>query len=414
MRSVESALETILSAFNPVEAQSVPLTQAVGRVLAGDVTARTCHPPRDISAMDGYAVRSAELRNPPHSFPVAGISAAGGLVPDMPEGQVVRIFTGGAMPMGADAVVLQENTQIDNNTVTIDETVDPGRFVRRAGLDFKHGATLLRQGQQLTPRAIALAAAMNHAAVPVYRQPRVGILSTGDEIVPPGSILGDHQIPGSNGPGLMAFIQAYGGIGHDLGIARDDHEALGNQLASVMPMASQSTETDQDSSIDLLVTTGGVSVGDRDFVQGSLVAMGLKIAFWKIAMQPGKPLLFGHLETTPVLALPGNPVSAMVCAHIFLRPILDRLLGRTKEGQETITAYLVGDLPANGQRQNYMRARLKRAENRWLAEPFAEQDSTMIATLAQADALLIRPPHAPDLTAGSPVTALPLESSFPK
>ncbi len=412
MRSVESALATILSAFDPVETQTVPLAQAVNRILAEDIISRISHPSHDISAMDGYAVRSAELRNPPHAFPIAGISAAGGTVPDMPEGQVVRIFTGGVMPVGADAVVLQENSQSNGDTVTIDGAIDPGRFVRRAGLDFERGATLLWQGQRLTPRAIALAAAMNHATLPVYRQPRVGVLSTGDEIAPAGSILGDHQIPGSNGPGLMAFIQAHGGIGYDLGIAKDDHEALGRQLTTVMRAASSSTGTSQGDGIDLLVTTGGVSVGDRDYVQGSLAALGLKIVFWKIAMQPGKPLLFGHLGTIPVLALPGNPVSAMVCAYIFLRPILNHLLGRPGKGQQTITACLVDDLPANGQRQNYLRARLKRVEDTWLAEPFAEQDSSMIATLAQADALLIRPPHGPPLAAGSRVTALPLEPFF--
>ncbi len=413
MRSVESALETILAAFRPVETQTIALTHALGRVLAEDITARTGHPPRDISAMDGYAVRSAELYNPPHSFPVAGISPAGGTPPEMPGGQVVRIFTGGVMPTGSDAVILQENTRSHGNSVTIDETVEPGCFVRRAGLDFEQGQTLLKQGQTLNARTIALAAAMNHGTIPVYRQPRIGILSTGDEIAPPGSVLGDHQIPGSNGPGLTAFVQAHGGIGHDLGIARDDHAALSHQLSPVIPMDSQSTKATANSKIDLLVTTGGVSVGDRDFVQGSLAAMGFKILFWKVAMRPGKPLLFGCLGTTPVLALPGNPVSAMVCAHVFLRPILNRLLGITGKGQETITACLVGDLPANGQRQDYMRTRLKYRENTWLAEPFDQQDSSMIATFAQADALLIRPPHAPPLPAGSPVTVLPLDPVFP-
>lgn len=388
MISVETALQTVLAGIRPVATEVVGLAQAAGRVLAEDVAARVSHPPVAVSSMDGYAVRAADLAAVPVRLPVIGQSAAGDAFQGIVQaGQALRIFTGAAVPAGADAVVMQEDTSRDGETVEIRQSVPPGKFIRPAGMDFKTGDVLLGAGTLLDGRSIGLAAAMNHAWLTVRRRPRIAILSTGDEIVMPGEPLGPTQIVGSNGPALVAMVNAAGGEAVHLGIARDSRDSLDAMIASA-------------SGCDLLVTSGGASVGDYDLVQDALSEAGLSLGFHKIAMRPGKPLMFGSLHGVPVLGLPGNPVSAMVCAILFLDPMIRAMLGRPT-GTPTMTARLGRDLPANDQRQDYLRGEVMTDQDGALvATPFAQQDSAVLSGLARATCLVIRPPHAPAARVG--------------
>jgi molybdopterin molybdotransferase len=394
MIPVEQAQRDILAAFQPLPAEQIGLADALGRVLAEDVAARVSHPPFDVSAMDGYAVRSADVTTAPVTLKLVGAAPAGGHY-DRPvgPGEAVRILTGGPLPDGADSIVIQENTRRDGDAVEFTVPAEPGRHIRAKGQDFAEGQILFRAGSRLTARDIGLAAAANRPWLKVRRRPRVAILSTGDELSMPGEPLGPAGIVGSNGLALQAFVRACGGEPIDLGIARDDNSALANMLAGA-------------AGADLLVTTGGASVGDHDLVQEALAAQGMKLAFWKIAMRPGKPVMFGRLGATPVLGLPGNPVSTLVCALIFMKPAFAVMEGR-EAMDETETAVLGRDLKANDLRQDYLRARLRREDDgRLMALPMDRQDSAMTAFLAQADGLVIRPPHAPAAKAGEPVKIL--------
>jgi molybdopterin molybdotransferase len=396
MISVEAALETVLAGIRPVATEMVGLAQATGRVLAEDLAARVSHPPVAVSSMDGYAVRAADLATVPVRLPVIGQSAAGAAFDgQVGPGQALRIFTGAALPAGADAVVMQEDTQRDGDIVEIRATAPPGRFVRPAGMDFKSGDVLLAQGTLLGSRSIGLAAAMNHAWLRVRRRPRVAILSTGDEIVMPGDPLGATQIVGSNGPALMAMVSEAGGDPVHLGIAGDSRESLDAMIASA-------------SGCDLLVTSGGASVGDYDLVQDALAEAGLALGFYKVAMRPGKPLMFGSLRGVPVLGLPGNPVSAMVCAIVFLEPIIRAMLGRPS-ATSTMAARLGRDLAANDLRQDYLRGEIEPAvDGLPVAMPFTLQDSAVLSGLARASCLIVRAPNAPAAKAGEMVRVIML------
>lgn len=396
MISVEEALARILGAFSPLPAETVGLTEALGRVLAADVTAALTQPPHDVSAMDGYAVRAADLARVPIDLEVVAEIAAGGLRREPLEpGQAARIFTGAPLPPGADAIVIQENTEAEAGRVRILKSAESGRYVRPAGLDFRAGELGLAAGRRLTSRDIGLAAAMNRPWLKVRRRPRIAVLSTGDEVVLPGEALGESQIIASNGLSLSAFVTAAGGQAIHLGVVTDDRARLDAAL-------------DQAAGSDLLVTSGGASVGKHDLVQGALVDKGMNLDFWRIAMRPGKPLMFGRLGETPVLGLPGNPVSSLVCALLFLRPAISALLGLA-EDLPSETAVLGRDLGENDERQDYLRARLAPdATGRLTALPFERQDSSMLATLSRADCLVVRAPHAPPAAAGDPVTILRL------
>ncbi|WP_173983559.1 gephyrin-like molybdotransferase Glp [Magnetospirillum sp. SS-4] len=394
MISVETALQTVLGGLRPVASEVVGLAQAAGRVLAEDVAARVSHPPVAVSSMDGYALRAADATQAPVRLPVIGQSAAGAaFAGEVGAGQAVRIFTGAPLPVGADCVVMQEDTVRDGDVVEIRVPVPAGRFVRAAGMDFKAGDALLSAGTVLNDRCIGLAAAMNHPWLVVRRRPRIAVLSTGDEIVMPGEPMGPAQIVGSNGPALAALVEAAGGEAVHLGIARDSRESLDAMIASA-------------AGCDLLVTSGGASVGDYDLVQDALAGAGLHLGFYKVAMRPGKPLMFGDLRGVPVLGLPGNPVSAMVCAIIFLGPMIRAMLGRPPENP-SMAARLGCDLPANDQRQDYLRGEVTRdAGGALVAVPFGQQDSAMLAGLARASCLVIRPPHAPAAGAGEMVRVI--------
>lgn len=397
MLSVNDALARITGSLEPLPAETIALAAATGRVLADDIVSRRTQPPRPLSAMDGYAVRAADVADAPVTLAVIGQApAGGGFEGTLGAGQAVRIFTGGPVPSGADSIVIQELTTADGNSVTVTESVPLGEYVRPAGLDFSAGGPGPRAGQVLTPRAIGLIAAMDVSWVSVRRRPKVALLANGDELARPGEAIGPNQIISSNSLALAALVQNNGGDAIDLGIARDDPEHL-QALARRAEGA------------DLLVTLGGASVGDHDLVQSALSGMGLDVDFWKIAMRPGKPLIFGHLRDIPLLGLPGNPVSALVCGLIFVIPALRKLLGQDAGPIARSNAVLGGPLPANGGREAYLRADLVRREDGVLvATPFDLQDSSVLSGLADSGCLVIQPPNSPALTAAAPIQVIPL------
>jgi molybdopterin molybdotransferase len=397
MLSVAGARARIVAAFRPLGSEQVSLMNALGRVLAQDVAARVTQPPADVSAMDGYAVRAADVASVPARLRVVGQAPAGGSHDGaVGAGEAVRIFTGGPLPAGTDTIVIQEDTTAEGDQVVVREGAPRGTYVRPAGLDFKAGDVLLRKGRLLTSRDVGIAAAMNVPWLSVTRRPRIAVLATGDEVVMPGDAIGRHQIVSSNGLSLAAFVAACGGEPIHLGIAPDDRDSLRRMAEAAV-------------GADLLVTSGGASVGDHDLVQAVLGEAGMTVDFWRIAMRPGKPLMFGRIGATPVLGVPGNPVSTLVCATMFLRPAIDVMLGRALDEEPQPTALLGRDLPANDSREDYLRARLSYdAQGRRVATPFDRQDSSMLSLMAAADCLVIRPPRAPAIAAGTVVDIVPL------
>jgi molybdopterin molybdotransferase len=396
---VAQALALVLRDASPLEAEAVPLAQAHGRVLADDLVALRTQPPADVSAMDGYAVRGEDVAKAPATLRLVGEVAAGrpfgGTVG---AGTAARIFTGGVLPHGADTVVIQEHTSRADDTVVVAKPTGQGRNVRPKGLDFTAGAVLLRRGRRLTARDLALAAAMNHPTVPVHRRPKLAVLATGDELVMPGTAPGPGEIVYSNGFATIALAGREGCDTIDLGIAPD---RLSETVAAIRRA--------RESGADILVTSGGASVGDYDLVQQALAGEGLALSFWKIAMRPGRPMLHGRLGAMHVLGLPGNPVSAYVCAFLFLVPLIRRLMGRTDVEPVPEPAVLGGDLPENDERADYLRATLAAGpDGSQIATALPVQDSSMLAPLAAADCLLMREPHAPAAQAGSPCTILRL------
>ncbi|HEY3912112.1 MAG TPA: gephyrin-like molybdotransferase Glp [Stellaceae bacterium] len=392
MISVEEALARLLILVEALPSEQISLADGLGRVLAEDVTARRTQPPFAVSAMDGYAVRADDLgRIPTDLRIVAEVPAGSGFGGRVGAGEAARIFTGAPMPAGTDTIVIQEDTERLGDRVRLLEGAPRGRYVRREGLDFAAGDILLRAGRRLTARDIGLLAAMNRPWLFVHRRPRIGILSTGDEIVMPGDPIGPHQIVSSNSLALAAIVTACGGVAVSAGNAPDDPEALRRIAAATK-------------GVDLLVTTGGVSVGEHDLVREALAADGFDLDFWQIAMRPGKPLMVGRYQGTPMLGLPGNPVSTFVCATLFLEPAIERLSGLPPASQPAATARLGAALPANDRRQDYLRARLARAsDGSEEAIAFEIQDSSMMRLLSAADCLIVRPPHAPPAAAGSTV-----------
>jgi molybdopterin molybdotransferase len=390
--SVTDAQALILENARPLPAEDAPLGAAHGRVLAADLTARRTQPPAAVSAMDGYAVRAADVASVPARLRLIGEVAAGHPF-EQPVGahEAARIFTGGVVPRGADTIVIQEHTARDGDTVIVEKPSGPGRHIRAEGLDFKAGAVLLAAGHRLTARDLALAAAMNYPHVPVHRRAKVAVLATGDELVMPGVTPTGGQIVYSNGFALAAQVRNEGAEVIDLGIAPDRLDAT---VAAVRRA--------RDAKVDVLVTTGGASVGDHDLVQRAFAAEGMALSFWKVAVRPGRPLMHGRLGGMDVLGLPGNPVSSYVCAVLFLVPLLRRLAGRHDLGPDTESAVLGCDLGENDERADYLRATLAPgADGSRVATPFPVQDSSMLVPLASAGCLVIREPYAPLAKSGT-------------
>jgi molybdopterin molybdotransferase len=397
MLTVREAHARVIAAFTPLPAELVSVADAAGRVLANPPAARLTQPPADLSAMDGYAVRAEDVPAVPTVLTLAGQAPAGGSHDEaLKPGEAVRIFTGAPLPMGADSIVIQEDTKADGRKVTILEAPTPGRHIRRAGLDFKAGDVPFAAGCRLTARDVALLAAMNVPWVGVYRKPRVAILSTGDELVMPGEPVGRNQIVSSSGIAVAALVRGWGGEPTLFDIARDDAVLIQDRIAA-------------GTQHDLLITLGGASVGDHDLVQDALKAQGFTMDFWRIAMRPGKPLMFAGRDRARVLGLPGNPVSTMVCALLFLKPALERLLGRSGDLPATRPARLAVDLKANDTREDYVRSRLGRTPDGGLSvEPHKIQDSSMLSVLAGCGAFLVRPPHDPARKAGDTAQVIDL------
>ena len=396
MISVEEALARLLALVETLPPEQVALADGLGRVLAEDVAARRTQPPFAVSAMDGYAVGADDLGTIPVELRiVAEVPAGAGFGGHVGAGEAARIFTGAPMPAGTDTVVIQEHTERRGDRVRVLEAARRGRYVRREGLDFAEGEVLLQAGRRLTARDIGLVAAMNRPWLFVRRRPRVGILSTGDEIVMPGDPIGPHQIVSSNSLALAAIVAGCGGIAVSVGNAPDNPEALRRIAAATR-------------GVDLLVTTGGASVGEHDLVREALAVDGFDLDFWQIAMRPGKPLMVGRYRGTPMLGLPGNPVSTFVCAMLFLVPAIERLSGvASPTSSAAATARLAAAVPANDRRQDYLRARLARADDGVEeAVPFEVQDSSMMRLLAAADCLILRPPHAAAAGPGETVPIL--------
>jgi molybdopterin molybdotransferase len=389
---VGEATARLLAGIEPFAAETVPLADASGRVLANDLKALRDQPPFAASAMDGYAVRAAETKVGA-TLKVVGMSRAGERFSgSLTPGAVVRIFTGAPMPDGADSVLIQEDADRDGDTIRVRESVFAGRNVRAMGLDFKAGDIGLIAGRLLDPHAISLAASMGHATLTVRRKPRVAILANGDELVPPGVAPGPDQIVSSNGIGLAALVREAGGEAIDLGIAPDSRAAI-------------TAHVERANGSDVLVVTGGASVGEHDLVQEALTSRGMTLDFWKIAMRPGKPLMVGKLSGMRVLGLPGNPVSTFVCAELFLRPLIRAMLGLSP-APRIVTAKLGASMPANDGREDYVRAGLAGDEGDRVVTPFPVQDSSMLGALAAADGLIIRAIGAPAAAAGDSVRVL--------
>src|SRR6476659_2085306 len=347
---VAEALQRVLADARALPAETVKLNDALGRVLTENVVALRTQPPAAVSAMDGYAVRAADLATTPVTLTVTGEVAAGRpFAGQIGPGQAARIFTGGVMPTGSDTVVIQELTTRAGDSVTIQKPTAKNRNVRAQGIDFARDQMLLRKGRRLTDRDLMLAAAMNYSGLRVHRRPKVAVLGTGDELVAPGSTPGPGEIVYSNGFALSALAHNEGAEVHDLGIARDRVEDI---VAAVRRA--------RESSADILVTTGGASVGEHDLVQRALAAEGLDLSFWRVALRPGRPMMHGRLEGMQVLGVPGNPVSAYVCAFLFLVPLIRRLSGQRDAEHRAEPAFLGVDLPANDERADYMRATLSR------------------------------------------------------
>lgn len=396
---VADALQQVLAQAGPVESERLALMHCHGRVLAEDLRALRSQPPANVSAMDGYAVRTADVQDVPTDLRVIGEVAAGRPFPGaIKMGEAVRIFTGGEIPAGADAVVIQEDTTRTGRMVIVSTLPFAGRHIRTKGIDFGEGDLLLQRRRVLSGRDLGLAAAMNHPLLPVYRKARVAIFATGDELVAPGEQPGPGQIVCSNGYPITTMARQENAEVTDLGIVQDRVEDI---VAAIRKA--------RDGNADVLVTMGGASVGDYDLVQKALADEGIALSFWRIAMRPGRPMMHGRLGNMHVLGLPGNPVSAYVCAFLFLLPLLRKLAGRSDIMTQQENALLGSDLPENDERADYVRARLSRSmRGALVATPFSLQDSSLTRILSDADCLVVREPFAVKALAGSPCVILKL------
>jgi molybdopterin molybdotransferase len=396
--SVAEALRRVLADASALPAETVPLTDACGRTLAEELSALRTQPPAAVSAMDGYAVRAEDVATAPVTLALIGEVAAGHPFDgEVKEGQTARIFTGGVMPAGADSVVIQEQASRDGGRVTIQKPSGKGRNVRGQGIDFSEGERLLPKGRRLSDRDVMLAAAMNHPQLRVHRRPKVAVIGTGDELIMPGGLPRAGEIVYSNGFAITALARNEGAEARDFGIARDSLEDIGAAIRRA-----------RDWGADILVTTGGASVGEHDLVQRALKAEGLDLSFWRVALRPGRPMMHGELGSLQVLGVPGNPVSSYVCAFLFLVPLIRRLCGRSDVEHVLERARLGRDLPENDERADYLRATVEVGSDGPVATPVPLQDSSLMSPLAKAGCLVIREPHERSAAAGSTCMILKL------
>ena len=378
MITVQDALTALIAHRRERPRIMAPLAEALGANLAQDIMAKVTLPPRDASAMDGYAVKLANVRKSGAAITVIGEAPAGSpFQGTVDEGEAVRIFTGGAVPDGADHIVIQENAQLRGDTLTTTTDNETARHIRKAGIDFSKGQTLITAGTRLTPAHIALAAAANHAELPIYKRPVVALIANGDELKAPGSAAKDGDIISSNAAGLGALIQSWGGIAMDMGIASDSLESI----TSLIKAAENA---------DIIVPIGGASVGDYDYMRTAFKNMGLDLTFEKIAVRPGKPTWFGTLGHQRVLGLPGNPASATVCAHLFLKILMGHI-----DDIPTSKAVLTSPLSANGPRETYARGRVDISDTGTAqVTPFPRQDSSLMTPFAKANVLIQLPANS--------------------
>ena len=397
MLTLDEAQARLLAAIEPLPTERVSLREALGRYAAADIAAGRTQPPFAASAMDGYAIRFADLPGP---WRLIGESSAGARFAGSVDARTaVRIFTGAPMPEGADTVIVQEDVARDGEAVRLtgDGPPKPGAHIRRAGLDFARGDVLVKAGTRFAAAHLGLVAAGGHGDVIVHRRPRVALLSTGNELVAAGTAPGRDQIVNSNGPMLGALFAAAGAELVDLGIVADDADAIAAAIREAR-------------SADLLVTVGGASVGDHDLVLPVLKREGAAIDFWKVAIKPGKPMLSGALGDTRVIGLPGNPVSAFVCAQLFVLPLLRRMAGSPSPLPALRSARTATALPANGPRRDHLRAAMNWDGDGWEVTAALRQDSSMLRVLAESDALIVRREGAPAVEAGASVPVMPLDS----
>ena len=395
MISVEEAFARIVGEARPLDTEQVPVAKASGRVIAAPIKARRAQPASDLSAMDGFALKSGDL-NGDTKLQIVGESAAGHpFNGSIDTGQCVRIFTGAAVPNGADQIVIQENVTVDGRTIKTEQAADAGANIRPKGIDFGLNQTVLDANTFITPKSIGLAASAGQSHLMVHRAPKIALLATGDELADPGKKkFSDFDTVDSARPQLEALISDAGGQIAFSGHAGDSLEQISKSVR-------------ENSGADLFVTIGGASVGDKDFVQDAFKAEGMALDFWKVAMRPGKPMIFGKRDKQYMVGLPGNPASAFVCALIFLRPLIDRLMGRPSPLPVGVPLPAATDLQENGPRQHYMRARLVGEAGARMVDPAVSQDSSLSSVMAQCDGLIVRPPHANAVKAGDFVHFLP-------
>jgi molybdopterin molybdotransferase len=394
MISVEQALANVLDLVNPTDIEDIPLSKAGGRILARSVTASRDQPPFASSAMDGYAVQSADLTKGT-VLTVIGTSAAGARSDQMLQsGQAIRIFTGAPVPKGANRILIQEDCIREGDSITVGENIDTSLYIRPAGGDFCIGDELSAP-LYLGPAETSLLAAMNIPVVPVFRKPVIALIATGDELVTVGDAPAPDQIISSNNYGLKVMIEAAGGIARLLPIARDTRA----ELECVLAMCDD---------VDLIVTLGGASVGDYDLVHSVAAEMGMETSFYKVAMRPGKPLMAGRLRGIPMIGLPGNPVSSLVCGTVFLEPAINAMLGLGKSARVIQNAILAEDMSSNGPRAHYMRAVTHIHDGSLMVRAFARQDSSLLSVLSKANALIVRAPNDLAKKSGETVRIIPL------
>lgn len=407
MLDVETARQRLLAECPVTKACSAPLQSAAGCYVSSDITAKVTQPPFHSSAMDGYAVLGADLHPIGASLKIIGSSSAGHPFQGrLGRGEAVRIFTGAALPEGADRIVLQEDCETDQNadqstggatTVKVLRYDSEANYIRPSGYDFQENDLLISAGSRLNYRHLTLLAAMNIEMVPVRARPRVAILATGDELVLPGAELFEGAIVSSIPSGMKALIELAGGQADILGIARDDMDDLSQQIKRA-------------ADYDILVTIGGASVGDHDLVQEALSRAGMVLNFWRIAMRPGKPLMVGRLKQQQVIGVPGNPVSALVCTLLFVVPLLRQMMGAKQVDLPIRSARLLNNVSTNGARQHYMRAKTSISRfGQVEIRAFDDQDSSLQSIFASANALLIRPVRAAYAEAGSVVDYISLD-----